>query len=78
MIMEGGVNRFDLGYGSSHDGHYYLIGICDDCIAKKIVEKRMIFMGGYGTGIITEKKEIARMKWFLSEQKKKKKQTPKK
>jgi len=37
-FSDGVVGKISAGFGSSHDGDVYVIGICDKCIDKKKIQ----------------------------------------
>ena len=47
MWHEGMVGRIDANYGSIFDSDVFIIGLCDECIKKKLEEKSLIFLGNY-------------------------------
>lgn len=44
---DGVVSVISCGYGSSHDGDIYYIGICDTCIGKNDANGRMRYVNDY-------------------------------
>jgi hypothetical protein len=44
---DGMAGRISCGYGSNKDCNVYMIAVCDECIDKKIDEKRLVFSYNY-------------------------------
>ena len=45
QMVEGGIIQLiDAGYGSTHDGERFILGICDSCIKEKLDELFKISM----------------------------------
>jgi hypothetical protein len=47
LPWNGGVGIISAGYGSTHDGGRYVIGICDKCIAIKIADGTLAYIDNY-------------------------------
>lgn len=41
------VEKISSGYGSSYDGSVFLIGICDECIGKKLKDQSIVYLYDY-------------------------------
>lgn len=41
------VEKIHAGYGSGYDGSVFLIGICDECIEKKIKDQSIVYLYDY-------------------------------
>lgn len=47
-IWDGGiVSKISAGFGSSNDGEVYVIGVCDECINKKVNSGVVAHVGDY-------------------------------
>ena len=42
MWNNAGVHQFVPGYGSRHDSKEFIVGICDDCLTKKLEDGSVI------------------------------------
>lgn len=47
MWKSGYVTKLSIGYGSSHDGDIFFLGICDKCIGENSLNGRLIFFRNY-------------------------------
>jgi hypothetical protein len=43
MVNGGIIQLIDAGYGSTHDGERFILGICDDCISKKLESATLLY-----------------------------------
>lgn len=41
------INTISAGYGSSHDGDTFIIGICDECIRENVDKGILLYKGNY-------------------------------
>ena len=46
-ISGGTAARIDCGYGSRLDGNMYIVAVCDDCLKKAKVAKRITYLGNF-------------------------------
>ena len=42
------VGKISAGFGSTHDGDVYVVGICDECIDKKKIQPVSNYLFGIG------------------------------
>ena len=47
MVDGGTVDKISAGYGSNQDGSIFQIGICDECLEKKLRDKKIRKIGDY-------------------------------
>lgn len=47
------VEKMAAGYGSSHDGDMFLVGICDECMKNKMNSGNTILVGNYMASDVT-------------------------
>lgn len=50
----GVVTNISAGYGSSHDGDYFYLGICDKCIEQNYRNGRLRYRGDYLSPILNK------------------------
>ena len=61
MWEDGGVHEFIPGFGSKYDSEYFVIGICDKCIKKKL-KKGFIIRKDDVPETVKQKKKIIKVK----------------
>jgi hypothetical protein len=47
MVSGGIIQLIDAGYGSTHDGEKFILGICDDCIRQKLENATLLYYENY-------------------------------
>lgn len=63
MWSDGVIGRISAGYGSIHDGDEYIIGICDECIDKKLFTGGLALIDNYMCELDDEKYKKTRIAW---------------